>query len=105
MSGSPKSQKHSLWHKYNDLEPVRLRIENLPSSEEEPSVSDIKQEIANFYRLEFINVTLQIRCSTDADYEELNDVLFNSCGNNYVTLKDTFEITKNNPIIVNSVEG
>jgi hypothetical protein len=105
MSESPKSQKHNLWHKYNDHELVRLRIENLPSSEEEPSVSDIKQEIAKFYRLEFINVTLQIRRSTDADYEVLNDDLFNNCGNNYVTLKDNFEITKNNPIIVNSVEG
>ena len=73
--------------------------------EEEPSVSDIKKFVVREYNLKIGNITLRIKRPTDEDYEELNEPLFNNCGNNYVTLKDTYRITKDNPIIVNSVEG
>jgi hypothetical protein len=102
---SPKKPKHSLWYKYRDNEPVRIRTEQLPSLEEEPSVSDIKKIVAEEYDLKLKNVTLRIKRPIDEDYEELNDPLLNNCGNNYVTLKDNYGITKNNPIIANSVES
>ncbi|SRR6266542_2654850 len=102
---SPKKPKNSLWYKYQDNDPERIRIETqLPSSSEEPSVSDIKTEIIKRYNLNG-NVTLRIKLPTDADYEELNEALFNNCGNNYVTLKYNYRITKDNPIIVENVEG
>ena len=97
-------QKKSLWYKYQDNGPERIRIEQLPSLEDEPSVSDIKTIIINRYNLNG-NVTLKIKLPRDADYEDLNEDLFNNCGNDYNTLRDNYNITKNNPIIVNSVES
>ncbi|CAI2177915.1 1964_t:CDS:2 [Funneliformis geosporum] len=72
---SLKKLKKSLWYKYQNNNTIRIRIESqLPSPEEEPN------------------------------YQVLNDDLFHNCGNNYVTLRNYFEITKDNPIIVESVE-
>ena len=97
---SPKKPKNSLWYKYQDNDPSRIRIETqLPSLEDEPSVSDIIKEIVKEYTtLEAGNVTLRVKRPMDVDYEELNEALFNNCGNNYVTLKDNYGITKDNPI-------
>jgi len=66
-----RKQQHSLWYKYQDNDPVRIRIEQLPSLEDEPSVSDIKTKIIERYNLN--DVTLRIKLPTDADYEELNE--------------------------------
>ena len=98
-----RKQQHSLWYKYQDNDPVRICIEQLPSLEDEPSVSDIKTKIIERYNLN--DVTLRIKLPTDADYEELNETLFGNCGNNYNTLKDNYSISKNNPIIANNIEG
>ena len=100
MSPKSKQSKHSLWYEYMDNEPVRLRIEDLPSSAEEPSISDIKKEIVKGYDLKIGNITLKIKHGMETDYKELNTDLFNSCENNYVTLKESFNITKDNPIMV-----
>src|SRR5436305_8951731 len=100
---SPKKQKNSLWYKYLDNASVRILIEgHLPSSEEEPTVSDIKKEIVKETDLKIENFTLKIKRPADTKYEELNEDLFNSCGNNYNTLRVNFNITKENPI---NVEG
>ena len=99
---SPKKPRHSLWYKYRDNDPVRIRIDQLPSLKEDPSVSDIKKIVVVEYDLKLKNVTLRIKRPIDEDYEELNDPLFSNFGNNYGMLKDNYGITRDNPIIVES---
>ena len=100
---SPKKQKNSLWYKYLDNASARIRIEgHLPSSEEDPTVSDIKKEIVKETDLKIENFTLKIKRTADIEYEELNEDLFNNYGNNYNTLRVSYNISKDNPI---NVEG
>jgi patatin-like phospholipase/acyl hydrolase len=100
---SPRKHQNDLWYKYQDNHPVQIRIEQIPSLEDEPSVSDIKKQITERYNLN--DVTLRIKLPTDADYKELNETLFDNCENNYNTLKNNYSISKNNPIIANNIEG
>ncbi|GES84782.1 hypothetical protein RCL_jg24130.t1 [Rhizophagus clarus] len=100
-----KPPRTSLWYKYENHDPVRLRISVLPSLDEEPAVSDIRKIITDTYKdLNPINISLEISPSTGTDYVQLNEVLFGSCDYNYDTLRSNYNIAIDNPIIVKKTE-
>ncbi|KAG9293435.1 hypothetical protein G9A89_009159 [Geosiphon pyriformis] len=73
--------------------------EDLP--DDEPSVCDIQYEIIRREKSSCAASThiLKVNALEDDQYKVLNDALFHEHEENFVTLKDSFQISKINPII------